>query len=73
MLAHVLPILGTSCQSRVIRSTGIWSRSSPGGTIWVLSIIGGTVWWQGQLWFAVVSALLLTAVTTWGAWREARQ
>ena len=40
---------------------------------WVFSVIGGTVWWPGQLWFAVASALLLTAVTAWGAWREARQ
>lgn len=39
---------------------------------WVFSVVGGTVWWRGELWFAIASALLLTAVTTWAAWREAR-
>ncbi len=40
---------------------------------WVFTVVGGTVWWRGQLWFALASAALLTAVTAWGAWREARQ
>lgn len=40
---------------------------------WVFTIVGGTVWWKGQVWFALGSALLLTVVTAWGAWREARQ
>lgn len=40
---------------------------------WVFTIVGSTVWWRGELWFAIASALLLTVVTSWGAWREARQ
>ena len=39
---------------------------------WVFTVVGSTVWWRGQLWFALGSALMLTVVTTWGAWREAR-
>ena len=49
------------------QAMGAWSVA------WIITVIGSTVWWKGELWFAITSALLLTAVTAWGAWREARQ
>ena len=52
---------------RWVQAMGAWALG------WVVAMLGGTVWWKGQLWFAVTAGAALTLITTWGAWREARQ
>lgn len=49
------------------QAMGAWA------VVWVVAVLGSTVWWKGQLWFAVTAGAALTLITTWGAWREARQ
>lgn len=43
------------------------------GALWLLVTPGMTILWRGELWFALTGIGAITAVTTWGAWREARQ
>lgn len=51
-----------------------WRQAIGGwGITWVVTVLGSTTWWKGELWFAITACLALTAVTTWGAWREARR
>ncbi|SDM88003.1 hypothetical protein [Actinomyces ruminicola] len=40
--------------------------------VWAVTCFGGSVIWKGELWFTVLAVLALTAVTVWGALREAR-
>lgn len=43
------------------------------GVLWLLIMLGMTILWRGELWFALTGIGAITAVTTWGAWREARK
>lgn len=43
------------------------------GVLWLLIILGMTMLWRGELWFTLAGIGAITLVTTWGAWREARQ
>lgn len=47
-------------------SIGSWAA------VWAVTCFGGSVIWKGELWFTVLAVLALTAVTVWGALREAR-
>lgn len=51
-----------------------WARTIIAWAIlWGITMIGMTSIWKGELWFTLTSIIALTALTTWGAWREARQ
>ena len=41
--------------------------------LWVTAMLGGPLLFDGQFWFYVVIAALITIVTTAGAWIEARK
>ena len=51
-----------------------WARTIIAWAIlWGITMIGMTSIWKGELWFTLTSIIALTTLTTWGAWREARQ
>lgn len=50
-----------------------WTLSmSAWGIVWVGVVLGMSLLWKGELWFTLTAVIALTAVTVWGAWREAR-
>ncbi|MDO5063380.1 MAG: hypothetical protein Q4E00_00120 [Actinomyces bowdenii] len=53
--------------TRWLQVMAIW------GVLWLLVMLGMTMLWRGELWFSLAAIGAITVVTTWGAWREARQ
>lgn len=52
---------------RWAQTMGAW------GILWAVTMFGTTRLWKGEVWFVIVSIAALTALTTWGAWREVRR
>lgn len=52
---------------RWVSTIGAWA------VLWIIAMVAGPFLFEGQLWFFLLMAALITAATTAGAWIEARR
>ncbi|CAM3171769.1 hypothetical protein ACSL103130_12700 [Actinomyces slackii] len=73
-LAILLAAMTTSIRYVKVGFGRRWAQTMGAwGILWAVTMFGTTRLWKGEVWFVIVSIAALTALTTWGAWREVRR